>query len=62
MFFWVSRSHHVLLMIPCVSGSVPVAIVAWPAHVSVVRYGYAAFGYHAPSSSSRRRPFVQWLP
>ena len=31
------RSHHWLLMIPCVDGNVPVEIVAWPGHVSVVR-------------------------
>src|SRR5690606_32637676 len=33
---WPARSHHWLLMIPCVRGSVPVAIVACPAQVSVV--------------------------
>ncbi len=45
-------------MMPCVDGSVPVAIVAWPGQVSVVRYGYAASVNHAPSSKMRRRPLV----
>jgi len=39
-----------------------VPIVACPAHVNVSAYGYRAFVYTAPPSSSRRRPFVQRCP
>ena len=38
----------------------PVPIVECPAHVTVLRYGYAAFWNHAPSRINRFNPALKW--
>jgi hypothetical protein len=37
--FFASRSHQPFWTMPCTAGTVPVLTLAWPAQVTVLKYG-----------------------